>query len=161
MIRKNRLQFGKLASKYNFSLSPYPDLRYSKCPICEGKTGQLKLPLLIHVDPKHLISLNYTNRYCSKCDLLIGHKHEIEHHLTSIFSQLSPHDIGNDYLIIGAIEKKSWSAGLSRTKFITETIENAHDFKNYKLLRVTMTGWFRSDETPPVRPPSPSTEWIK
>ena len=33
-------------------------IRFSKCPACQNKTGQRKLPLLIHVDPKNLIALN-------------------------------------------------------------------------------------------------------
>ena len=106
-MKAKRKQFGQLAPEYRFSLNPYPNLKFSKCPICESKTGQRKRPLLIHVDPMHLISLNYTNRYCSHCDLLIGHKQEIEHHLTQLFSQRMPQDVGNDYLIIGTVEKKS------------------------------------------------------
>ena len=80
-----RPQFGNLPSKYNFSLNPYPEFRFSKCPVCHEKTRQRKLPLLVHVDPRNLIELNYTNRYCQRCALLIGHKHEIEHHLTEMF----------------------------------------------------------------------------
>ena len=161
MAKKKRIQFGKLAPKYNFSLNPYPDLRFSKCPVCERKTGQRKLPLLIHVDPEHLISLNYTNRYCSNCDSLIGHKNEIEHHLATIFSQLKPQDIGNNYLIMGTVEKKSWRAGLKQPQSFDETIKNVHDFKNYEELRMTMAGWFHKDQTPPVMTPPLSIEWIK
>ncbi len=161
MARKNRTQFGKLTPKYNFSLSPYSNLRFSKCPICEGKTDQRKLPLLTHIHPDQLISLNYTHRYCSNCDLLIGHKHEIEHHLTTLFSELNPDDIGNDYIIIGTVEKKTWRAGLKQPQMINETIDNTHDFKNYNDLHVTMIGWFRNDQIPPVLPPTPSTEWVK
>ncbi len=72
-----RQQFGYLPPKYNFSLNSYPEIRFSKCPDCQNKTGQRKLPLLIHIDPKNLIALNYTNRYCDHCDMLIGHKDEI------------------------------------------------------------------------------------
>lgn len=117
---------------------------FSKCPSCERKTGQRKLPLLIHVDPKHLISLNFTNRYCSNCDLLIGHKHEIEHHLATKFSQVKPQDIGNNYLIMGTAEKKSWRAGLKQPQSFDETIKNVHNFKNYEELRMTMAGWFHN-----------------
>jgi len=48
----------------------------------------------------HLIALNYTCRYCKSCDLLIAHKHEIEHLLTNLFSQIEPETVGNEYLII-------------------------------------------------------------
>jgi len=61
-----------------------------RCPDCGDKTGQRKVPLLIHVEPKNLIALNYTNRYCYRCYMLIGHKHEIEQHLTELFSQINP-----------------------------------------------------------------------
>ncbi len=108
-----------------------------------------------------MISLNYTHRYCSNCDLLIGNKHEIEHFLTILFSQHNPDVIGNDYVIIGTVEKKSYRTGLKQAQMIDETINNTHDFKNYNDLRVTMTGWFHNDQTPPTLPPSPSTEWIK
>jgi len=73
-----RKQFGYLKPKYNFSLNSYPESRFYRCPDCGDKTGQRKVPLLIHVEPKNLIALNYTNRYCYRCDMLIGHKHEIE-----------------------------------------------------------------------------------
>jgi hypothetical protein len=73
-----RKQFGVLPPKYNFSLNPYPELRFSKFPDCQNKTGQRTLPLLIHVEPKDFIALNYTNRYCVKaikicaCQWLVG-----------------------------------------------------------------------------------------
>lgn len=161
MEKTKRKQFGELAPKYNYSLNPYPNLKFSKCPICGNKTGQRKLPLLIHVDPMHLISLNYSNRFCSNCDLLIGHKHEIEHHLTQTFSRLMPKDIGNNYFLMGTVEKKAWRAGLKQPKSFDETIQNLHDFKNCEELRMTMEGWFHKDQAPPVMTPPLSTEWMK
>ncbi len=161
MAKAERKHFGQLAPEYSFSLNPYPDLKFSKCPICESKTGQRKLPLLIHVDPMNLISLNYTNRYCSHCDLLIGHKHEIEHHLTLLFSQRMPQDVGNNYLIIGTVEKKAWRTGLKQAQSVDEIRQNLHDFKNYEELRMTMGGWFHKDQAPPVMTPPLSTEWKK
>ena len=161
MAKTRKNQFGFLDPKYNYSLNPYPDLRFSKCPVCEGKTGQRKLPLLIHVDPKHLIALNYTNRYCHRCDMLIGHRHEIEHLLTEVFFQYNPMVIGNDYLLIGTVEKKAWREGLSQPQPINETLPHVHDFKSYEELRMTMAGWFPQDQEPPVMTPPPSKEWVK
>ncbi len=66
------LRFGQLEPQYNFALNPYPDARFSKCPNCEQKTGQRKRPLFIHIDPRQPVVLNYTCRYCSRCDLLNG-----------------------------------------------------------------------------------------
>jgi hypothetical protein len=106
MAKAKKPQFGELPPRYSFVLNPYPDMRISRCPFCERKTGQRKLPLLIHVEPAHLIALNYTCRYCHTCDLLIADKQAIEHLLTGMFSQHDPEVVGNEYLIIGTVEKK-------------------------------------------------------
>ena len=158
---KVKKRFGDLPARYNFSLNPYSDLRYSKCPDCAAKTGQLKLPLVIHVDPKNLIALNYTNRFCHRCDMLIAHKHEIEHYLTEMFSKINPEIIGNKYLVIGTIDKQAWRENLRQSKPVTEMRKKMSDFKNYQEIRMTMGGWFRQDETPPIVEPLPSNEWIK
>ena len=92
---KKRPQLGNLPPLYNFFLNPYSDLRFSRCPQCDGKTGQKKVPLMIHVDPHYPINLNYTCRYCAKCDLLIAHQDEIESHLAQVFTKLAPDAIGH------------------------------------------------------------------
>ncbi len=162
MIRKSaRRQFGKLPPKYNFSLNPYPEFRFSRCPDCQNKTGQRKLPLLIHVDPKNLIALNYTNRYCKHCDMLIGHKDEIEHLLTQLFLSINPEVIGNDYIVLGTVEKQAWRENMNQPMPFKEMVDHISDFKSYQDIRMTMAGWFRADQEPPVMEPSPSKEWIK
>ena len=160
---KNKIRklFGDLPPKYNFSLNPYPELRFSKCPDCQNKTGQRKLPLLIHVDPKNLIALNYTTRYCHRCDMLIGHKSEIEHHLKEMFLKIDPDVIGNPYLIMGTVEKKAWLENIKQPKPMNEMRQHIHDFKSYQNLRMTMAGWFKNGQEPPVMPPPPSEEWLK
>lgn len=154
-------RFGELEPKYNFILNPYPDARFSKCPNCEQRTGQRKLPLLIHIDPMHLISLNYTCRYCARCDLLIGHQHEIEFLLTQMFTQYDPEVIGNDYLIMGTMERKAWREGMRQPKSVAEMRSHIHDFKSYQTIQMTMGGWFPKDQEPPLRQPPPSTDWVK
>ena len=159
---KNRVreQFGHLPPKYNFSLNPYSKMRFSRCPDCQNKTGQLKLPLLIHVEPKNLIALNYTNRYCPRCDMLIGHKHEIEHYLTEMFLKINPAVIGNSYLVFGTVEKKAWHENMTDPKPLNEMRQHIHDFKSYQNIRMTMAGWFRKGQDPPVIDPPPE-EWMK
>jgi hypothetical protein len=155
-------RLGELPPKYNFVLNPYPDCRWSRCPFCEHKSGQRKVPLLIHVDPSHLIALNYTCRYCSHCDLLIAHKHEIERLLHDLFKQYDHRAIGNDYLIIGTVEKKAWREGLKQPKLVNEMLPYASDFKTYyQELRMTQEGWYGPDQEPPVREPPLSQEWSK
>jgi len=107
MATSRKSQWGGLPPRYSFMLNPYPNQRTSRCPLGERKTGQRKIPLLIHIDPLHLVALNYTCRYCRACDLLIAHKHEIEHLLTALFRPRDPDVIGNNYLIMGTVEKTS------------------------------------------------------
>jgi hypothetical protein len=162
MAKKKRPQFGALPPMYKFMLNPYPDLRLSRCGICEQRTGQRKRPLLIHIDPRHLIALNYTCRYCRHCDLLIAHKHEIEHLLTNLFHHYAPEVIGNRYLIIGTLEKKAWRDGQKDPKSVPEMRSHAHDFKEYyPELRVTQPGWYPEGQEPPIMEPPPSEEWVK
>jgi hypothetical protein len=156
-----RKQFGNLPPKYNFSLNPYPEMRFSRCPDCQRKTGQRKLPLLIHVAPKNLIALNYTNRYSKDCDMLIGHKHEIEHHLTEKFLEINAEVIGNDYLVFGTVEKQAWRENMNQLKPFNEMLDHFHDFKSYQDLHMTMAGWFPDGQDPPVMEPPPSKEWLK
>ncbi len=108
-----------------------------------------------------LVALNYTNRYCARCDILIGHKDEIEHLLTDLFEQINPDCIGNDYLVLGTVEKKAWRENMEDPKPSDEMLHHVHDFKSYQDIRMTQGGWFREDEIQPVVEPRPSEEWVK
>ena len=154
-------RFGHLPPKYKFSLNPYPELRCSSCPQCGTKTGQRKLPLFIHIDPGQLVALNYTNRYCGRCNRLIGHKHEIEHHLAEMFKRTRPEIVGNRYLIMGTVEKKAWRENMKTPKPLQELLDFASDFKDYGEIRMTMGGWFKEGVTPPVMQPPKLKDWVK
>lgn len=156
-----KARFGDLPPRYSFMLNPYPEYRLSRCPVCEEKSGQRKTPLLIHVDPNHLIALNYTCRYCRNCDLLIAHKFDVEHILTELFRQHDPEIIGSDYLIIGTVEKSVWREGLEQPKAIADMLPHARDFAKYEELRFTQPGYYRAGQEPPVMEPPKSKEWSK
>lgn len=160
--KRKTSQLGDLAPMYNFILNPYPDMRISRCPFCEKKSGQRKLPLLIHVKPAYMISLNYTNRYCKHCDVLIAHKYEIEHMLAIVFQRNAPEVLGNEYLIVGTVEKKAWREGMKQPQNPNEIFPHTHDFKTYyQELRMTSPGWYADDQEPPILEPPPSQEWVK
>lgn len=162
MIQSKKPQFGKQPPKHGFVINPYPDMRITSCPMCERKTRQWKIPLLIHINPMHLIALNYTCRYCKSCDLLIAHKHEIEHLLTNLFSQIEPETVGNEYLIIGTVEKCLWRENLKQSRPVGEMLPHASDFAVFhKELRVTKPGWYETSQDAPVMEPPPSQEWVK
>jgi hypothetical protein len=154
-------RFGLLPPAYHFALNAYLDMRFTSCPQCRAKTGQRKRPLLIHIDPHTLIALNYTNRYCNRCDLLIAHKHEIEHFLTEMFRRVKPEILGNDYLIIGVVERETWAENMREAMPIEAMRAHISDFKSYEELRMTMGGWFPAGQEPPVSEPAASTEWVK
>lgn len=161
MSKTQKHKFGELSPLYNFVVNPYPDQRFSRCPVCEHKTGQRKVPLLIHIDPRYPIALGYTCRYCKHCDLLIAHKLEIEHLMTMMFRQYEPGVIGNDYLIIGTVEKKAWREGLKQPKEMTEMFAQIHNFKTvHSEIRITRPGWYGPGQEPPVMEPPQSSEWL-
>jgi hypothetical protein len=123
-------RLGKQPSRYTFFLNPYTDARFTKCPKCEGKMGQKKLPLVIHIDDGGMMVLNKTCRYCSACDLLIAHKDEIEALLASYFQRAAPEVVGNDYLIVGTVDRADWRRGTEGNVTPRDMIEVMHDFKD-------------------------------
>jgi hypothetical protein len=162
MAKTKKNRFGGLPPKYSFMINPYPEERINRCPLCEQKARQRKTPLLIHIVPKHLIVLNYTCRYCPDCDLLIAHKHEVERCLTAMFSQHAPAMIGNEYMVMGTIDKTVWQEGLKQQKTMNELLPQVSDFVEYHHeLRFTKVGYYPSHLEPPMAEPSPSQEWIK
>ncbi len=121
-------RLGKQPPRYSFFLNPYPDVRFTRCPKCGGKTLQRKLPLVIHVDPRNPVSINKTCRYCPTCDLLIAHQHEIEAQLALLFARRDPSLIGNDYLVIGTQDRADWRRGMKTPLTIQEMLDSLHDF---------------------------------
>ena len=134
-------RFGKQPPLYRFFLNPYQDMRWTKCPQCDQKMHQRKLPLVIHhVEPISLFSLNKTCRYCPHCDLLIAHQNDIERILASYFNDRQPKVIGKDYLVIGTLEKMVWKRGVQQPLLLQETLDALHDFKEVVTFQVT-GGW--------------------
>jgi hypothetical protein len=117
---------------------------------------------LIHVNPHHLIALNYTCRYCRDCDLLVAHKHEIEYYLTALFIEKAPDTIGNDYLAVGTVEKSVWKQGLKQQQAMNEFLPHTSDFATYyEELQLTRAGYYKVDQKPLIAVPPPSQDWVK
>jgi hypothetical protein len=140
------MRLGKLPPLYRFILNPYADVRFSRCPICEQKMGQRKVPLFIHVAPFNAIVLGYTCRYCPDCDLLIAHQDQIEALLANRFAEHAPEVIGNDYLVIGTVERKAWREGMKQPKGIDDMLAHLHDFKEVLTVEYQPAGWYPADE---------------
>jgi hypothetical protein len=133
-------RLGKQPPRYTFFLNPYTDARFTKCPKCDRKNKQKKLPLVIHVDEGGLMVLNKTCRHCPACDLLIAHKDEIETLLATYFQQAAPESVGNDYLVVGTVDRSDWLRGMASTVMPQEMIDLLHDFKDVVQFKL-VGGW--------------------
>jgi hypothetical protein len=131
---------------YNFCLNPHDATRVSTCPACEERMHQRKVPLFIHVEPANPVVMGYTCRYCPGCDLLVAHQDEIERLLADLFAERDPSLIGNDYLIMGTVERKPWRASLKEPMSIPEALENLHDFREVWSLECDPGGWYKDEE---------------
>ena len=94
--------------KHYFFLNPHEDTAFTKCPKCDRKTFVRKFPLVIHIEPRQVFLLNKKCRYCTKCDLIITRKSEIEFMMATAFENKRPEIIGNDYLVMGTLDKSHW-----------------------------------------------------
>jgi hypothetical protein len=136
---------GNLPPRYRFALNPYTDTRWSKCPKCGRLTYMRKFPLLIHVDGFGLLNLGKTCRYCPKCEFIIAHQDDLEHILTEIFSESHPDVVGNQYLVIGTVEKKAWQKGMTEPLTMEKMWEHTADIKEHLVLQYEPGGWVPPD----------------
>jgi hypothetical protein len=140
-------RIGKLRPRYSFMLNPHSDVRLSKCPKCQKLTHLRKFALLIHIDKWGPMSLGKTCRYCSHCELIVAHQDELEAELAYSFSQFAPEVIGNEYMVLGTIEKKVWQKGVrGKDVQLGEILKHVADFKKYYDLEYEPGGWYPADE---------------
>lgn len=123
-------KLGKQAPRYKFFLNPYQDARFTRCPSCEAKTRQKKLPLVIHIDDWGMIVVNKTCRFCTGCQLLIAHQDHLEVNLAAFFEKHASDVVGNDYLVIGTVDRPDWKLGMHTPTSANEMIDHLHDFKD-------------------------------
>ena len=95
-----------MKKRHYFFLNHYEDFAFTRCPKCDNKTKVRKFPLIIHIEPRQMFILNKQCKYCPACDLIIGNKSAIEHFLAASFSQVNPEIIGNEYLVMGTLDKR-------------------------------------------------------
>ena len=139
-------QIGKLPPLYRFILNTFEDVRFSSCPECSQRTLLRKVPLVVHVDPLHPVALNKHCRYCPDCDLLIAHQDEFEQLLMLTFQQRAPEVIGNDYLVLGTVDKATWRKQQKEPIPLKQLPEYLHDFKEYLNIQYSPGGWSPPDQ---------------
>lgn len=145
MPRNTRI--GKLPPRYSFILNPHEGTRLSKCPRREKLTYPRKFAFFIHVDEWGPMALGKTCKYCSRCELIMMHQNEVEAALAISFSRIAPKMIGNEYMVLGTIEKKVWQAGLKQPgSSMEETLKHTADFKKVYDLGFQPAGWYPANE---------------
>ena len=146
MSKKKKRQLGDLPPQFRFFLNPYKDFRFTRCPQCDRRTKARKRPFLIHIDPQQLVILNMTGKYCPKCDLLILHQDKVEELLAAAMLGHNPDVIGNDYLVIGTVDRKGWQEARKNPQGLQTTFGFMHDFKEHVTFEIAHYGWGPADE---------------
>lgn len=140
-------RIGKLPPKYKFILNQYQYERISSCPFCKKQTHPRKFPLFIHVMDWGPVILGKTCKYCSRCELIIAHQHEVEENLAALFSQLAPAMVGKEYLVVGTVELKFWKKEtLDKSAEVENTLNHMADFRKVYDLTIQPAGWYPKDE---------------
>jgi len=129
-----------------FFLNPYQDAGFTKCPKCQTKTKIRKFPLVIHIDPQQLFVLNKKCRYCTRCDLIIARKSELESLIAAAFEQLNPQIIGNGYLVMGVAERSDWREDKKGRMSQGQTIERMLVFEDVWNFEPVRCGWYPESE---------------
>lgn len=141
-------RFGELPPQHTFALNTYPDVRFTHCPGCHRTTGQRKLPLIVHMEPRYLNVFVHTCRYCPACDLLIAHHDLLALRIYDWFEQYDPSVLKNWYLVIGVLERRAWNEYLRAQKYIDEVMAGVHDFAAVMRIERAGADWQLIDITP-------------
>jgi len=130
--------------RYRFFLSPYAQYAFTRCPRCEGKTNIRKFPLAIHIeaDPIQLFILNKTCRYCTRCELIITKKSDVESLMAAAFEQRRPEIVGNEYFIFAVLERKDWQQSNKGKLSQGDAVERVIFFKEVLNFKVIPGGWY-------------------
>jgi hypothetical protein len=132
-------RLGHLLPAHRFFLNPYRDARFTTCPKCGGKTRLRKRPFLVHVDPRNLLVLNMSGPYCGACDLVILHQDKLESVMVMAVHAQMPEVLGNDYLVLGTIERTYWRHREQLKE--ADIFDYLHDFKDVWVFEPVHYGW--------------------
>ena len=139
--KKAKSQIDFKGERYYFFLNPYNDMAFTRCPKCEEKTKLRKHCIVIHIEPKHIFSLNKYCRFCPNCELIIVKQTDLESILTEACEQLAPEIIGNEYFVFGTMDKRDWKDAKIGKIAHDEVLERAYSFKDIWKFEVHPGGW--------------------
>jgi len=141
----------KLKRRHFFFLNPYKDAAFTRCPKCQSKTKVRKFPLVIHIEPRQLFLLNKACRYCPGCNLIIVKKSEIESLMVEAFERSKPELVGNDYFVVGVVDRKDWREGQQGKLLECEAIERMFVFRDVLTFEPAYPAWYPDIKTPPSK----------
>lgn len=119
-------RIGKLRPRYRVALNPIAEVRWSRCPRCEKPMHARKFALLVAFSDGTTLALGKTCRYCTPCELIIAHQHEVEEEL-SIFRAKHPGRAAGEWLVIGTVDRKTWERSLHAPVTLDELLEHTSD----------------------------------
>ena len=80
----------------------------------------------------------------------MAHQDELEVEMAHGLSQIAPEVIGNEYLVLGTIDKKVWQEGLAGDGGqLGEMLKHMADFKRVLKLEVEPGGWYPAEREKP------------
>jgi hypothetical protein len=130
-----------MKKRHYFFLNYYEYRAFTRCPKCDNKTKIRKFPLQIHIEPSQMFILNKQCKYCLVCDLIIGDKSKIEHLMAMSFSQVRPEIMGNEYLVMGTLDRKDWREGNKSQLDPDEIRKRIYIFKDVLNFKVIPAQW--------------------
>jgi hypothetical protein len=141
-----RPHFGKLKPRYRFALNPFPEARWSRCPNCEKLMHARKFRRLLHLGGTTLLTLGLTCRYCTPCEFIIAHQHELDDQI-AIFRAQHPDVHVDRFFVVGTVDRKTWekSCGERGRLSLDELREQTSDIKDMRVLNNPKRVWIRAD----------------
>jgi len=105
-----------------------------------------KFPLLLHLGGTTLLTLGLTCRYCTPCEYIIAHQHELEREI-AIFRDLHPDVHVDDLFVVGTVGREMWkrSLGMNGALSLEELREHTSDIKDERMLNDPRRVWIRAE----------------
>ena len=106
---------------------------------------------MIHYEDKkknihRLISLNKSCKYCTKCDLIIGQKSDLDALISQIIPQLGLKFSPDNYFVFGTQARKDWKKGQEEYVDQKDALTLAHPFKDILQFEIRPAGWYFDGE---------------
>ena len=83
-----------------------------------------------------MLLLNKQCKYCPSCDLIIVKEEGLKQLMVASIDQVRPEITGNDYLVMGTVERKDWRESNKKQIEPIEIIKRMYVFKDVWNLKV-------------------------